>query len=810
MAVQVSYPGVYVQEKSSGSVSITGAATSVGMFIGMTSRGPMRSPRRILSFTSYGSTFGTDSDQGEMTDQVRQFFLNGGSTCWVMRIARGDAAATVDVMNEFGAVVATFTARDSGKIGESIRIECDYLTSRPEGTFNLKVYREVAAPDGSMQQVEVENHRDLETDPRLGRYFTTVLNQDSNLISATAAPAALFRGISLSGVLGTGNSDNAATASLVARFTNLINTFPGAAPGRFEISVDGEDFRLVSLPAPGNVGAIGAAIDAAVGNGRVAVTAVGLPGVATGGRAFALQFESQDTTARSAVRLRRANGPTDIAAALGLGNAEGGLEIEGGAASRPMPTGIVARLGAAARGVEALMELVRFDRAQVAGVTVTDNAGPGTLPIDTAFNITGPAGPVFDDAAGRSLATARTAIDEMVVALNAAFGAIRPQRWRAARSGFRIVLTTLMTPADAGPNTTLTTFNPNAVAGAFNFATGLYVPTTGGASRVNVRAYRPGLYAAKPFSVGTTAGNDGQFPRTAEYDAAYTTIQSQVPIFNLMVLPRNVNQTDTERFLIWGPASAFCKRKRAVVIVDPDEAWTNVDKVFAGITGATAPARRAGMVRDYAAIFWPRVRIPNPLGGTKIIDPAGTVAGVAARIDASRGVWKASAGLEAATIGVTELERQMSDEENGVINPEAVNCIRAFPNGIVVWGARTMDGFDNSGNTDYRYLPVRRTALFIEESLYQGLKFAVFEPNDEPLWAQIRMAAGAFMNGLFRQSAFAGQKASESYFVKCDAETTTQTDRNLGICNVVVGFAALRPSEFIVITVQQLAGQVQT
>ena len=145
-----------------------------------------------------------------------------------------------------------------------------------------------------------------------------------------------------------------------------------------------------------------------------------------------------------------------------------------------------------------------------------------------------------------------------------------------------------------------------------------------------------------------------------------------------------------------------------------------------------------------------------------------------------------------------------------MINPQAVNAIRVFPTGIVSWGARTMAGFDNSGQDDYRYLPVRRFALFMEESLYRGLKFAVFEPNDEPLWAQIRIAAGGFMNNLFRQGAFQGKKASEAYFVKVDSETTTQNDINLGIVNVVVGFAPLKPAEFVVITLQQIAGQVQT
>jgi Bacteriophage tail sheath protein len=119
-----------------------------------------------------------------------------------------------------------------------------------------------------------------------------------------------------------------------------------------------------------------------------------------------------------------------------------------------------------------------------------------------------------------------------------------------------------------------------------------------------------------------------------------------------------------------------------------------------------------------------------------------------------------------------------------------------------------MVGFNNSGNDDHKYVPVRRLALFMEESLYRGLQFAVFEPNGESLWGQIRLAAGAFMNNLFRQGAFQGQKSSDAYFVKADSETTTQNDINLGIVNVVIGFAPLKPAEFVIITIKQRAGEV--
>jgi phage tail sheath protein FI len=109
---------------------------------------------------------------------------------------------------------------------------------------------------------------------------------------------------------------------------------------------------------------------------------------------------------------------------------------------------------------------------------------------------------------------------------------------------------------------------------------------------------------------------------------------------------------------------------------------------------------------------------------------------------------------------------------------------------------------------DYKYLPVRRLALYIEESLYRGTQWVVFEPNDEPLWSQIRLNVGAFMQNLFRQGAFQGQTPSAAYFVKCDSETTTQNDINLGIVNILVGFAPLKPAEFVVIRLQQLAGQI--
>jgi phage tail sheath protein FI len=178
-----------------------------------------------------------------------------------------------------------------------------------------------------------------------------------------------------------------------------------------------------------------------------------------------------------------------------------------------------------------------------------------------------------------------------------------------------------------------------------------------------------------------------------------------------------------------------------------------------------------------------------------------------ARIDSSRGVWKAPAGTEADLRNINGLEVNLTDLENGVLNKLGVNCERIFPTGIVNWGARTLEGADDFGS-EWKYIPIRRFALFLEESLFRGTKWVVFEPNDEPLWAKIRLNLNAFMMSLFRQGAFQGTTPDKAFFVKCDAETTTQNDRNLGIVNIEVGFAPLKPAEFVIIKIQQIAGDL--
>jgi phage tail sheath protein FI len=287
-------------------------------------------------------------------------------------------------------------------------------------------------------------------------------------------------------------------------------------------------------------------------------------------------------------------------------------------------------------------------------------------------------------------------------------------------------------------------------------------------------------------------------------------------LFNLLCIPPYTSTADTTSATdvstsMLAAAAAYCRDRRAMLIVDPPSNWTKKETAKTEFTTGTYPGL-AGPDRNYAAIYFPRVRQRNPLRDDQVEEfvPCGAVAGVIARTDAQRGVWKAPAGLDAGLVGVPELSVPLTDDENGELNPLGVNCLRAFPViGRVVWGARTLEGADKLAS-EWKYIPVRRTALYIEESLYRGTQWVVFEPNDEPLWAQIRLNLGAFMQNLFRQGAFQGKTPRDAYFVKCDKETTTQNDINLGIVNIVVGFAPLKPAEFVVIKIQQMAGQVAT
>lgn len=328
----------------------------------------------------------------------------------------------------------------------------------------------------------------------------------------------------------------------------------------------------------------------------------------------------------------------------------------------------------------------------------------------------------------------------------------------------------------------------------------------------NVQQYVVGTTTNAGFQSAGTSGSGGDLPDETDLVGDFDDKEGMyalrdVDLFNILVIPGAVgdHMSDDNAAAVYAAAETFCEQERAVLIVDVPEGIDEVQEVRDWVDDRNIRHRNA-------AVYFPRVRVPDPLKDSRLrsLGASGTMAGVYARTDGERGVWKAPAGLEAVLRNVQGFDTNVTDAENGQLNPVAINTLRRFPiYGRVAWGARTLEGADVRAS-EWKYLPVRRLALFLEESLYRGLQWVVFEPNDEPLWSQIRLNVGAFMHDQFRKGAFQGTSPRDAYFVKCDSETTTQNDINQGIVNVVVGFAPLKPAEFVIIKIQQMAGQVQT
>jgi len=324
------------------------------------------------------------------------------------------------------------------------------------------------------------------------------------------------------------------------------------------------------------------------------------------------------------------------------------------------------------------------------------------------------------------------------------------------------------------------------------------------------------------YALGSTvAGVDGTVlvPNNPEFISALNTSETlkdaqgrligvyllaRVNIFNLLCVP-GLSDLSTINLL-----QEFCFNQRAFYIVDPPEPTTAT--VLSSYIANGPDSSITGTYAINSALYFPWISAPDPLNQNRAtwFPPCGFMAGLYAATDADRGVWKAPAGIDASLTGALALTTVLTDLENGSLNTQAVNCLRNFRvYGNVIWGARTLQGNDQAGS-QWKYVPIRRLALYLESSLYDGTQWVVFEPNDEPLWSQIRLNVGAFMQGLFLQGAFQGSTPAQAYFVKCDAENNPQSQIDQGIVTILVGFAPLYPAEFVVIQIQQMAGQLQS
>jgi len=793
--VQVSYPGVYVQEVPSGVRTITAVGTSTALFMGRTKEGILNKPIRCFSYTDFVNNFSGDISVGDVPRYVKLFFLNGGSDCYVMRLANGATNASVQLQSQDTTARIKLTAKQAGATGETIRTAVSYAGRQPEVTFNMQIFRWEKNSFGNNVQKDFEEWKGLSMDPNSPLYAVDFITQESNLVTAEAVGShTASDGYSLAGrpVV----YDNTTASNRRDAWQALAGKFDISANGiaYFTVNVDDIDFTTIDTTDLNSVrddletriaGKINEATS--IPTGEITVEVLDGPTPPTSA-APANATDLLKITLQTRNTFIRPAASNDMAVALMLGAEQGGLEVGAFASLRPVPTGISLNMSGNSGNV--FTTLMGTEQDDVVQVTLPQLQSDGTL-ADQTITVdleTSAAGdPWYVDEDGGSngliekLGLIRDAINDHRVANSTRFF------WQAELWGNRLAIIALS--------------RDDNYIGSFASGTTLDISSLTAGVTENVRYYSVGTGGTSGFQTTGDAGNDGSGPVASDYDDAYAIVDKEVDLFNLMVLPPDRDNPELVHDL-WGNASVFCQKRRAFLIMDAPSSWSSAQTATDNIA-----SMRMGLVKDYSAIYFPRL-VMNENGREVKVGASGAMAGLMARIDSNRGVWKAPAGTEADIRGVVGLDQTFSDTENGILNPRGINTNRIFPNGIVSWGARTMDGDDDFAS-EWKYIPVRRLALMMEESLYRGLKWVVFEPNDEPLWAQVRLNVGAFMHNLFRQGAFQGQKPSDAYFVKCDRETTTQNDINLGIVNIWVGFAPLKPAEFVVLYLQQIAGQVE-
>jgi uncharacterized protein len=832
------YPGVYIQEAPSPVHPITGVATSIAAFVGYTDKGIDNRAEQLFSYSDFERLFGGLASDSELSYAVQQFFNNGGAQGFVVRVPKHNAKpADLSIKLETASTnYWKFFALSSGSWADgNLLVDVDFngLGEAITGTMTVDGSGNVTGTGTQFSSLEVGQCLVFASDP------THTLWQISGITSDTVLALTTFTGSSAV-VAFSGTAIGIATTASVyldplACNVTVTNLTDGTVESFSDVSFNPNnanflpsvmnDFdtgsQLVNVAPPASfdyppvppvpTGIVGkplvlnTLLNEICGGTAVTgtVTVTGGSNSVTGTVSFTGQVTpgqvivfAADTTA-TAYSVSTVSGTTLTLASVYAGASSGTV----------VPTTATVRNA-----------LVKGDWYVTLGVTSPATA-PAPLPITVKIFSNGISQPP-GSLAGLAGQLQTLINSQLSVSLPGSSVQVSAVTWWGAPA-IRLYGVLPIYP-DAVFNFTVPGGGSAVdLAALLNLESGTLMVQ-------NVSHYALGtgnLFPLAGINIGTvhqsTLGSDGTgLPQTADLigdPGLFTGIYAleKVDLFNQLcipdatrALPGNPNTLDptVDPNAIYSTAIAYCDQRRAFLLLD---APPNINTAAAAIDWKSTLLT----VNDpNGAAYFPRLRLPDSLNNSQLrtFAPCGVVAGLYARIDGSRGVWKAPAGTEATLSGVQTMVYKLTDTEQGAINPLGLNCARIFPvYGPVMWGARTLVGADAEAS-QWKYVPVRRLALYIEESLYRGTKWVVFEPNDEPLWASIRLNVGAFMDGLYRKQAFQGQTADQAYFVKCDDETTTQADIDLGIVNILVGFAPLEPAEFVVITISQMSGQAQS
>lgn len=791
MPVPLTYPGVYIEEISSGVRTIVGVSTSVTAFIGYTPKGPLNKATQVFNYGEFERIFGELNKDNELGYAVRQFFFNGGSEALIVRVAKGAGKASVIMQSKDKVNVLEIKAKSEGLWGNNLRLDIDYDTENPDSTFNLIITE--LKQRGKSDVLTTETYHNMSMDSNSPKYVVNVI-KTSKLIEISPSdmkPGSAYEqavgklkpGWSLSGDLSKYNQkDLIDENNHKKRFISLI--VDGEGP--YEVAIFEEENEppkdLDSLRANIET-AINYTVPAKLKGVKVTLANALADDKGTGLKTHLLLTSNAKGTSLEHSSIRVFNASSNNASqVLKLGISNGGREREAASDLRPVQTGTTS-------GDLSSFDLTNINQTQLKlNLALSEGKNEKSKITIDLFQ---------PDSIGTlsSLADALMKKIKTEAKTETGFSSVTVQiignrlRFTSGLEGANLLV---MPTGDLAKDNYLK-----------------FEEKPEGAT-VNVQKYDLGIGENFGAQLKGEGGNDGIPPDISDIPGSSlkkTGMYSleEADIFNLLCIPMVSRVEDeTKAKAVIDEAVRYCEIKRAFMIIDPPKNKNTLSEIKEWMNKLPKSS--------HAALYYPQVNIPDPVDEFRLnpFPPSGTIAGLYARTDSTRGVWKAPAGIDATLNNVQAMDYNLTDAENGDLNKRGINCLRNLTGyGRVSWGARTLLGGDQLAN-EWKYIPVRRLALYIEESLFRALKWVVFEPNDEPLWSQIRLNVGAFMHSLFRQGAFQGTTPRESYFVKCDKETTTQDDINKGIVNIVVGFAPLKPAEFVVIKLQQMAGEIQT
>jgi phage tail sheath protein FI len=766
------HPGVYIQEIPSGVRPIEGVSTSTAAFIGRTEMGPLGKALLVTSLAEFQANYGSFVPVSFLPHSVFQFFNNGGKKTYVVRVApSGAIAAAIAIKDRRGSPAKTLTiqAANAGAWGNKLDVAIVDSLADPSNLFTIQVFRNRSDLNPPLSPLLLETIEDVSMSPDAPNFVETAVTAKSRYITAqvdTANLAAAAAGTSRGGKLPVGNGADALKLGVANGGTEAAGV--AGPPPTSGTSTSG---ATPSQSPPADKRAISINLD---GDGARDIT---IPGSAATGADIANAIQT-------AVRALTANT----------------------ASKQPAYDGFTCTFGTT-------YVLTSGSKGAGSSVVVTNSAAtPVQLPggqnkFQIRINGDGPhevtlTGPFADGPA-------------IQAAITAAVRAITPKRSanQAAFTGFACLYdntagpgnpSLLLTSGVAGTTSSVEVTNAatqnvtqTLKLGKTSMGTELSGSATlrPAASAVPTQ-YHLGVAVVTGNVASVTMGDDGG---SAGGDQDYINGLSVLDVVrdvNLITIPGIGSQAVVDA------ATNYCTQRADCFFIGdmkPDD--DTLDEARNFVNSLTVKS-------SYGAVYYPWLRMVDPTGASPrpiLTPPSGYVAGMYARIDSSRGVFKAPAGTEANIGGAVGLAANTTDAQQDFLNPIGVNVIRSFPaSGIVIWGARTLA---TASNPEYRYIPVRRIAIFLEQSIYNGIQYAVFEPNDAGLWSSLRLNINAFMMLQFRAGAFQGKTPTEAFFVKVDETTTTQADIDAGVVNILVGFAPLKPAEFVVLKLTQKVNQ---